>query len=259
MIELVMNDNVQAPAMREQPCPKCRGTGLYRAMYGGYVGTCNMCKGRKVVLVDGAKIASDDAKRDRRLQELGAKAAAWAAANPEANAWVHAQADAGNSFAQSMRNNLMVYGSLTPNMLAAVMRNVERAGQPAAAPPAASMPAVEEAFAKAMGAGIKRPKMRLGGFTVSPAPATGQNAGAIYVKSDAGVYLGKIIGGAFRRSRDCSNELESQVLEVAKDPKAAAIAYGKKYGVCSVCGRELSDPESVERGIGPICAERFGW
>jgi Family of unknown function (DUF6011) len=28
---------------------------------------------------------------------------------------------------------------------------------------------------------------------------------------------------------------------------------------CAVCNRELSDPVSVEAGIGPICAERFGW
>jgi hypothetical protein len=27
--------------------------------------------------------------------------------------------------------------------------------------------------------------------------------------------------------------------------------------VCSTCGRELSDPESIARGVGPDCAERL--
>jgi hypothetical protein len=101
--------------------------------------------------------------------------------------------------------------------------------------------------------------MRLAGFALSPAGAESKNVGAIYVKSSDGVYLGKVLGGVFARSRECSDEIQAKVLEVAKDPKAAAIAYGKEFGVCSVCGRELSDPESVERGIGPICADRFGW
>ena len=26
---------------------------------------------------------------------------------------------------------------------------------------------------------------------------------------------------------------------------------------CSSCGRELTDPESIERGVGPDCAERM--
>ena len=32
---------------------------------------------------------------------------------------------------------------------------------------------------------------------------------------------------------------------------------GKDYGFCIVCGRTLTDPESIANGIGPICAGRF--
>lgn len=35
---------------------------------------------------------------------------------------------------------------------------------------------------------------------------------------------------------------------------AQAQEFGVKYGVCCVCGRLLSDAESVANGIGPICA-----
>lgn len=38
---------------------------------------------------------------------------------------------------------------------------------------------------------------------------------------------------------------------------AAAKEFGKNHGFCMVCGRTLTDPVSVDAGIGPICAERF--
>jgi hypothetical protein len=42
------------------------------------------------------------------------------------------------------------------------------------------------------------------------------------------------------------------------DPLAASIAYGRRTGQCSICGRLLENAESIERGIGPICAGNFG-
>lgn len=36
-----------------------------------------------------------------------------------------------------------------------------------------------------------------------------------------------------------------------------ASAFGVAFGTCAICGRLLTNPESVERGIGPVCAERF--
>lgn len=35
-------------------------------------------------------------------------------------------------------------------------------------------------------------------------------------------------------------------------------AEGKASGVCQVCGRELTDPKSIESGIGPVCEGRVG-
>lgn len=37
-----------------------------------------------------------------------------------------------------------------------------------------------------------------------------------------------------------------------------AASLGRQHGVCMICGRTLTDPESVARGIGPICAGRLG-
>lgn len=36
-----------------------------------------------------------------------------------------------------------------------------------------------------------------------------------------------------------------------------AAKFGHETGVCAVCARDLSDPVSVERGIGPVCYKRF--
>jgi hypothetical protein len=92
----------------------------------------------------------------------------------------------------------------------------------------------------------------------SLAPVTGKNAGAVYVKED-GIYLGKVMGGKLFASRDCSEAQAAAIVEVAADPKGAAIAHGRLTGQCSICSRELTDPKSIDLGIGPICAANMGW
>jgi hypothetical protein len=52
-------------------------------------------------------------------------------------------------------------------------------------------------------------------------------------------------------------DLTRRLLEIERDPEAAAVLYGKASGNCSICGRDLTDPESIERGIGPICAGKY--
>jgi hypothetical protein len=41
--------------------------------------------------------------------------------------------------------------------------------------------------------------------------------------------------------------------------EAEAAEFGKLYGVCGICGRQLTNEDSIERGIGPICATKMGW
>lgn len=40
------------------------------------------------------------------------------------------------------------------------------------------------------------------------------------------------------------------------DPKAAALAYARKSEKCYCCHAPLTQPESLERGCGPVCAKR---
>lgn len=47
--------------------------------------------------------------------------------------------------------------------------------------------------------------------------------------------------------------------EIAKDPKAAMLRYGREIGVCGHCGRTLTNEDSRAAGIGPVCAGKMGW
>lgn len=46
-------------------------------------------------------------------------------------------------------------------------------------------------------------------------------------------------------------------VSVADDPRSKIEYYGIETGECSICGRPLTDPKSLESGIGPICAQGF--
>lgn len=35
--------------------------------------------------------------------------------------------------------------------------------------------------------------------------------------------------------------------------------YGKTTGVCGMCGKTLTDPDSVTAGIGPVCEKKWAW
>lgn len=55
-------------------------------------------------------------------------------------------------------------------------------------------------------------------------------------------------------------QMKLEVLRlIAADPKAAMLRYGKEIGSCGHCGRTLTNEESRERGIGPVCAGKLGW
>jgi len=73
-------------------------------------------------------------------------------------------------------------------------------------------------------------------------------------------------GFAFLAGRNVSiwkkYKLSTALLEAAKrlvaDPMSAAAEYVKRSNRCFVCNRPLTTPESIARGIGPICFEKIG-
>jgi Family of unknown function (DUF6011) len=113
-------------------------------------------------------------------------------------------------------------------------------------------------FNLARSKGVRTPKIRLDTFLFKAAPPEGANPGAIYVEENK-IYLGKIIDGKFMPTRECSSATTARVLQAAADPDRAAEAYGQRTGMCCVCGRTLTNGESIAARIGPICAGNFGF
>ena len=118
-------------------------------------------------------------------------------------------------------------------------------------------------FEAAKAKGAKRLTLRFEGVNVKP----NRDNTALWVTSQSETemgeyglkpkYLGKVtMAGCDSR---LSDDVKAIIMSAANDPLNAAIRYGKVSGECSCCGRELTRKDSIERGIGPICATKFGW
>lgn len=201
-------------------------------------------------------------KANKNLQSKVEQAAKWREEHPIHAAWIAKAAAQGNAFAKSLNNSLLIYGSLTLNQVAAVSRIITReendAIQAVEAPSiaGAGLDKLVQTLANAKAKGLKKPKFRVNELTFSLAPLNGKNAGAIYVVQGV-VYCGKIQNNKFLPAGAIGEAVAAEVAHIATDPLAAAIASGKKNGFCACCGKELTDPKSVEAGIGPVCAKKF--
>lgn len=266
------------PARRlfRETCAKCGGDGRWKG-YGDCTGDlrCTMCDGRgyrefKTSAEERAKGREAAARaKQREADALAAKVAAWHEANPEVSQWLREAAGRGFEFAQSLLGSLEQYGSLTDRQMETAARltlqsqerkaqwAAERAVREAAAP-TVDATRLEQSFRTAKSNGLKWPRITMGEMVIKPAGENSKNPGALYVTED-GQYLGKVMGGRFFKVRECGDEQEKQVVSLINDPVAAAEAYGHMTGHCCICNRELTNPESVARGIGPICADKFGW
>jgi hypothetical protein len=180
---------------------------------------------------------------------------------PDVAAWI--ESSAGFNFADSLGRQVNEKGKLSVPQIEAARRCAMRAAETqriAASAPPAEVALLEQSFATAKENGLKHPKMRIGNLKFNLAGPKSRNQGAIYAKdTDTGVYLGKFAGGLFTRSRDCTDEQQAKLIGIAKDPLGSLIAHGKLTGNCGICSLPLSDPKSVKRGIGPVCAAKYGW
>lgn len=52
-------------------------------------------------------------------------------------------------------------------------------------------------------------------------------------------------------------KLNEVLARVEADPLGEAKRYGKESGTCCVCSRMLTDPVSIDAGIGPVCSQKF--
>lgn len=258
----------RAETLYSEPCSKCRGQGYIGAYAFRESGKCYQCDGKGVLTFktpkavrDANKIKAAERKERKRAENL----AEFEKEHPKVAAW---WTGSDFPFAVDLREKAMQYGNLTAGQLAAALRCAEKFGaakearaNAVSAAPVVDISSVTASFARAIRKGVTKPKMRLLGdgqkLTFSRAPESGTNAGSVYVKDDYGTYLGKIANDKFQKSRDCTDDGAKAVLAACADPEQAAIAFGKEFGLCSICSRTLTDPDSIARGIGPICADNF--
>lgn len=82
-------------------------------------------------------------------------------------------------------------------------------------------------------------------------PTTGRWEGYVFLKIQASDATFPIKSAARQMS------VYGAILDAGV--QASSELYGRTLGSCGVCGRTLTDPDSIARGIGPHCAAKMGW
>jgi hypothetical protein len=172
------------------------------------------------------------AVRDREAA-VAAKAEATMPRLAEAVDWVVGR-QATDAFAASLAEGMARWGSLTQNQYDAVLRNIDRAA------PAAT-PAGEGWY-------------RLDGRVYKVQKAV-HGSGHLYAKRldvPADIRPGSVKGEWVYAPGMVNRLTDADRLTVDE-----AAAMGRLYGMCMVCGKTLTDEDSIEAGIGPVCIKRL--
>jgi len=82
-------------------------------------------------------------------------------------------------------------------------------------------------------------------------PTEGRWAGYTFVKVQAGDEMHSL------RQKNARLTVLAAIAEAGVE--AAMLRYGRELGHCGHCGRTLTNPESLEAGIGPICRGKMGF
>lgn len=84
----------------------------------------------------------------------------------------------------------------------------------------------------------------------------GKWEGWIFVKGISGPEEFRV--GAQKPNGEYKGQWQPLLEKVNADPLASIARYGKEIGKCGICGLRLTDELSRERGIGPICWDKWG-
>jgi hypothetical protein len=257
----------RAGTKHRETCRKCNGLGRFIGYSGRALGQCFACKGRgfnEFVQAPEARAKARVQSRVRKAKSIEAQRAWFAEAHPEVWAWIQSSRER-FPFAESMAEAIDKFGDLTEGQLAACERSVaklaalkaQRAERVANAP-TIDTTGLRAAFDKAIANGRKKAIMRFDGFKATLGTPGTQWEGEIFLR-DGDTKLGTIKrDGRFVAKRECTEAKQAEIVATMSDPLKAAVAYGRRTGTCSICGAELTNGVSIDRGIGPICAEKFG-
>ena len=258
-----------AAEREKHACGECAGTG--RWLHGTNnrgESKCFACKGRGYFLSSAQdRRKGRDQRRESKARKLADAKGAFNETHPDLIVALSGMTE-WNNFAQSLVDQFNRRGDLSEKQVAAAQRmiakteatraaNAKSRDEAKADAVVVDLTIIREMFEKVHAGGYKRPTYRAAGVVISRAPDNGKNAGHLYVKQSDD-YQGKITpDGRFLPVRAADTSVAALLQTIAADPKGEAVRHGAKTGNCSCCGRELTKAESVEAGIGPICAERW--
>jgi Family of unknown function (DUF6011) len=233
------------------PCPKCGGSGQTRW------GPCFKCKGagkvsRGVIAAAKGKVtklANQQAWKEEHRAEL---------------AYMAKRIEKGSNYYYGFQVRLDAHGTLNDGVIEIIRKDMAKdaefyaakKAEREAAAPTVEISAIEKLFAGAIENDVKKPIYRAESIELSRAPASGRNAGSIYVKRN-GEYAGKITDGKYHATYGAPADTIDRLMAVAADPLKESMAYGRKFGNCGLCGRDLVDPVSIRSGVGPICSRKW--
>jgi hypothetical protein len=255
---------VPAAKAFEVTCQACGGSGVWRGTY--KTGPCFKCAGKGKLSRKTAPAVLERAQERRQeakeaVRQEAAPQIAWLQSKLAQNGLPEGYGKMLGDFLARLQNGQPLSDGQLAVIAKGQARDAEYAAkrQGAAQERAQAAPSVDaskiiEAFQRGAQAGVKHLKLRFQGFTIVQARAFD----GLLVKTGP-LNIGKVEGGKFVAFRACTPEQAAAVLLVLADPAAAANAYGLQTGSCCVCGRELTNAESVQGGIGPICGRRLGW
>lgn len=127
-----------------------------------------------------------------------------------------------------------------------------------------NLSSIVELFDNAKSSGIKFPKIRFGhddhSIVLSVAGPNARFPGTINIVCDE-VWLGRVTReGYFTNPRkvEAPFDVKEMLLKLADNPREEMEVYGRRTGNCCLCGKTLTNEGSIEAGIGPICAGKWG-
>ena len=242
---------------KRYPCGQCAGTGIFQgARVHQEKRHCFACRGKGYFKTDPRKLKQQREARAKRKAGAIAQAQAF---NSSISLFERVQSlSSWHSFAASLMEQHRAGKAWSERQVAAMADAIERVDAKRAEREANAMRVdlqpIIELFETAKASGYKRPAYRAEGLIISLAPINGANAGALYVKDEDKQYLGKIVDGRYMGQ----NVAREALSKIAENPREAAIRYGQRTGTCACCGRLLTNHASINLGIGPICAEKWG-
>lgn len=258
-------------------CESCGGSGLWR---GGRVNQhgnakCNTCHGNGFLVTSPEARAKGRARaatarrnraevaREQNAEHGNGFLLQWLSENAHWNTFAASlmeQHNAGRAWSdRQVEACRAMYAKIKANQAA---REAERQAALESAAQVDLGPIIAM-FETARASGYKRPTYRANDLRIKP----GRN-GALYVLTELRTeygqygeqpgYEGKIADGRFIPARACADDTAAKLQVIAADPRGEAIRFGQRTGTCSCCGRELTKHASIEAGIGPICAQKWG-